>query len=340
MASTPRSAAVSPENICGRAMVPGRCGGYPLRPMSSAGTSRSDPTTVEASRGGLSPFVQGHLALFLAQFFFGMFPVFGRIALDPERGFGPWVVAAWRITFGAVAMGALAFWLHRSEWRPRREDLPRFAVCALMGIVANQALFLIGLNQSGAVDAGLVICLIPVWTWLIALGIRQERFVLRRGLGVVIAFAGMVPLAEQHGMGNALMAANTFCYAIYLVIAKPLTAKYPPLVVLAWVYLLSLPAMPFMMWGRSPLPAAPLEVVPWASMAYVLIGATVISYLLNLFALARVRSSTTAFYIYLQPMITAVGAYYFLEEPTPGNYLWAGVGLLIGGALVIERPKA
>jgi drug/metabolite transporter (DMT)-like permease len=308
--------------------------------MDGDSTTNPDHRAVGNSNKVMSPFMQGHFALFLAQFFFGMFPVFGRIALDPERGFDPWVVAAWRITFGSLAMGALAFCMHRSEWKPRREDLPRFAVCALMGIVANQALFLVGLNQSEAIDAGLVICLIPVWTWLIAVSCRQERFIMRRGLGVLIAFAGMVPLAQQHGMGNALMAANTFCYSVYLVIAKPLTAKYPPLVVLAWVYLLSLPATPFMVWGRSPLPAAPHEFVPWASMAYVLIGATVLSYLLNLYALARVRSSTTAFYIYLQPLITAVGAYYFLDEATPGNYLWAGVGLLIGGVLVIERPKS
>ena len=52
------------------------------------------------------------------------------------------------------------------------------------------------------------------------------------------------------------------------------------------------------------------------------------------------RSSTTAFYIYLQPLITAVGAYFILEEATPGNYLWAGIGLVVGGVLVIERPKS
>ena len=302
--------------------------------------SKGDPNA--SVRTESANVARGHLALFVAQFFFGLFPVFGVIALDRERGcFDPFALAAWRIAFGGLVMGGIAFAVHRRSWMPRREDLPRFLACALLGIIANQGLFLYGLDQSEAVDAGLVICLIPVWTWLIAVAVRQERFVWKRGLGVAIAFAGTIPLTEidGNGYGNLLMAANTLCYSVYLVIAKPLTAKYPPLVVLAWVYLFSMPAVVGLLWGRSPLPASPELWTPWLSLAYVLIGATVLSYLLNLYALARVRSSTTAFYIYLQPLITACGAAWILGTPMRSEYMWAGLGLLIGGFLVLSRPK-
>jgi drug/metabolite transporter (DMT)-like permease len=182
-------------------------------------------------------------------------------------------------------------------------------------------------------------CMIPVWTWLIAVGVRQERFRWKRALGVALAFAGTVPLAQMRLTGNGLMIANTLCYSIYLVIAKPLTAKYPPLVVLAWVYLLSLPAVPFLLLGRSLLPAAPGDAEIWWSFGYVLVGATVLSYVLNLFGLARVRSSTTAFYIYLQPLITAVAAWWMLGEEVPGTYAFAAVGLVLGGVLVLDRRR-
>jgi drug/metabolite transporter (DMT)-like permease len=128
----------------------------------------------------------GHLALVCAQFCFGLFPVFGRWVFAPG-GFTPLAVASWRILFGGLVLGSLAFALHgRRAWL-RREDWRRMAACALLGVVLNQALFLEGLQRSTAVNAGLIMCLIPVFTFLLAALARLERFEWSRALGVAIA---------------------------------------------------------------------------------------------------------------------------------------------------------
>ena len=70
------------------------------------------------SEGGSE--ASGHLALVAVQLLFGVFPVFGRVAMDPERGFAPFAVAAGRIGFGAVVFGLLAVAVHgRGAWPPR-----------------------------------------------------------------------------------------------------------------------------------------------------------------------------------------------------------------------------
>ena len=47
-------------------------------------------------------------------------------------------------------------------------------------------------------------------------------------------------------VGNLLIAANCLCYSVYLVALKPLRGRYPTVVMMAWVYLLSLPAVPWL----------------------------------------------------------------------------------------------
>ena len=286
----------------------------------------------------------GHVALAAVQLFFGLFPVIGLAAMNPETGFSPWALATWRISVGALALGAIAFAVHGRRAWPGKRDLGWLAVHAVLGITLNQGLFLMGLARSTAINAGLLICLIPVFTFAIAAAAGREPFSARRGLGVVIALVSALPLflsrgaglAGDHAFGNLLLTANMLSYALYLVFSKRLTERHPPLVVIAWVYLLSVPWLPFFVL-QAPLGPREASAPVFAAFAYVLIFPTVLAYLLNMFALSRLASSTTAFYVFAQPFITAVAAYFVLGERLEPALLPAALGLFTGLALVVKR---
>ena len=290
----------------------------------------------------------GHAALVVVQLCFGLFPVFGLLAMDPAHGFEALGVASWRILGGTLALGLLGAWRHGRDYLPPRAEWGKLLLLALFGIVLNQGLFLIGLSRSTATNAGLIICLVPVFTFTVAALARQEVFQWTRALGVAFALAGTAPLIFSGGaeflgdyaFGNLLMVANALCYSIYLVLSKPLTARYPALLVIAWVYLFSVPFVPLFLARGSMAPAPGATAAVWGSLAYVLVFATVLGYLLNVFALARVRASTTAVYVYVQPLITGVASYYLLEERLSPGMLRAAVLLFIGIALVSRRPRA
>lgn len=301
----------------------------------------------DTPRSALAPgALAGHLALVGVQLCFGLFPVFGRSAMEPGRGFDPFAVAAWRVVGGAAIVGALAFAFYGRRALPARAALPRLFGLALAGIVANQALYLSGLARSTAGNAGLMMCTIPVFTFTVAVILRQERFSPLRACGVALSLVGVLPMVlgggaslfGEHALGNLLMAGNSLCYACYLVLSKPLRRETPAVVLLFWNYALALPFVPLFLLGRSPLPAAN-EADIWLSLAYVVLLPTVVGYLLNVFALGRVRASTTAVYIYLQPIISALGGWWLLEERVGANAAWAAVGLFLGVWLV-TRPTS
>src|SRR5262245_39697851 len=159
--------------------------------------------------------IAGHFALVFVQAFFGLFPVFGMLAM---RTFTPFSIVVWRMAFGAASLAAIALALHGRAAIPRRGDWVRLAACSFLGVTVNMTLYLEGLSRSTAPNAGLMMCLIPVFTFVIAAGVGQERFHASRALGVGIALVGASmlfwaeepDLASRHAFGNLLMAANTF----------------------------------------------------------------------------------------------------------------------------------
>jgi drug/metabolite transporter (DMT)-like permease len=287
---------------------------------------------------------QGVVALLVVQLLFGLFPVFGKYAFVD---FSPRSVTAWRIAVGALSLGAIALLVHGRAALVRREDLGRLLLCALFGVVFNMALFLEGLRRSTAISTALLLPLIPVFTAVVAIVLRQERFDRVRAGGMLLAFAGAsillfgrgAGLDPAHLSGNLLVVANEVFYAIYLVIARPLLARYPPLVVVAWVFGLSAWAAPLLVLGEDPLPSG-ASMQSWWSLLYIVVGPTVLTYMLNVYALARVSASTTASFIFIQPAITVLASQMWLREPLPENMVLSTVLTFAGVWIVARRPAA
>ena len=287
----------------------------------------------------------GHAALVLVQVCFALFPVFGRVLFEGGL-FSPFSIAVWRIGFGAASLLAIAFLLHGRRALPRPRDLPILLVCSILGVTANMTLYLEGLSRSTATNAGLMMCLIPVFTFAIAAAVKQEVFQLSRAFGVLVALigAGLLvwaeepDLAREHGLGNLLMAMNTLCYAFYLVVSRPLLVRCPAIVLIAWVFALAVPFAPFLARGVDLAPRAPASA--WWSLVFILVFPTSVAYLLNAWALARLRASTTAMYIYAQPLVTGVVSRIFLGEKLSRGTVVSGACIFAGIWLVARRRPA
>jgi drug/metabolite transporter (DMT)-like permease len=288
--------------------------------------------------------VEGHIALVAVQFCFGLFPVFGVIALRPG-GFSPLSIAAWRMLFGAATLLVVAFALHGRRALPSWRDMGWLLIGSLLGVTLNMVLYLEGLARSTPTNAALIMSLIPVFTFAIAVIVGQERVARLRVLGIVIALVGVSSrfwaerpeLAQGHALGNLLMVGNAACYSGYFVVTRPLLARLPPIVVTAWVFALSVPFVPIFAHGETLVPATAMA-THWKALAFILLFPTLMAYVLNTIALARLSASTAAIYVYLQPLITATASVVILGEVMTPAMLFAGA-LVFAGIWLVSRPQ-
>jgi drug/metabolite transporter (DMT)-like permease len=216
----------------------------------------------------------------------------------------------------------------------------------MLGVVLNMGLFIVGLSYTTAVNAVLVITTIPVFTYALAVAMGKETLGPHRAVGIAVALAGVLyligtsyQLSPRGALGDFLVMLNCLCYSAFLVLARPMTQRYDPLSLTTWMFVVGaivfLP-LAFVFGLRGQFAAASMESLGW--MLYIILGATVLTYVLNTRVLRHVPASTVAIFTYVQPIFTAVAAYLILGAALEWKVLPAAV-LVFAGVWLVARQK-
>ncbi len=279
-----------------------------------------------------------HAALLSVQVMFGTLPLAGQVAMEHITPTG---LATLRICGAAVVLGLVA---GRRLGSIRASDLPWLALFAGLGVVGNQVLFLMGLARSTQINASILITTIPVFTVAFALLLRKERASARRIMGVAVGLCGALlitrverfDLSDGTVAGNLMILVNAAFWSLHLVLARRLLERLDSLVVLAWMFIIG--AVPMLLLGGGDVAAAvgTATARSWGAAAWAVAVPTILSYLVNMWALGRVEASSVAIYVYLQPVVAGV-----LAVLVAGEVLTVRTGvsalLIFAGVALVQR---
>src|SRR4029079_13056594 len=134
---------------------------------------------------------------------------------------------------------------------PRRADLPRFLLCALIGPVLHISAVTYGMNLSTAFSSSLVLTCQPLFTLAILAWLGVERLRRQPVAGTRVALVAIVlSLADKFaagfsraGLGDLTLLVAGAAFSTYTVLSRPLADRYGPLIVLAYTLLFSMPVM-------------------------------------------------------------------------------------------------
>ena len=246
---------------------------------------------------------------------------------------------------------AILFWLVSlfiPQQKISRSDLPKMLLCALLGMVVNMLCFFKGIELSTPINSAVLITITPILVFVFSALLIKERLILPRILGVVLGFIGAFVLivfgneiredAPNIPLGNALFIVNASSFGMYLVLVKSLSAKYTTVHLLKWLFLFGfIMALPisFTEFSRVNWVTLPFEAI-WR-FAFVIIGTTFMTYLLNVYALKQLKASTVGVFTYLQPLIGIAYAIMVGADGLTAYKLSAGSVVLLGVYLVTKR---
>ena len=248
-----------------------------------------------------------------------------------------------RLVIGSIALGAVA--VSRGLPKPSGRDwLGLVAIGVLWFGVYNLAL-----NQGEHhVDAGtsaMLIQISPVLIALLATLFLGERFTTWLGLGLVLAFAGVVLIGVSQPGGHNDVAGVLLCllaalvYSIALVVQKPLVSRLSALHV-TWLACTvgAVVCLPFAGQLVDNTRDASASDIWWV--VYLGLFPTAIAFTTYAFALRHMTASSLGITTYLVPPLTIVMGWLFLGETPPGMAYVGGALALVGVAVARRKLRA
>ncbi len=269
------------------------------------------------------------------------------------KGLMPHVIQPFGFIVLRVGGAAILFWilsLFTKSEKIESKDWWRIFACAIFGMVLNMLMFFKGLSLSTPINSAVSMTITPVLLLLLTALILRERITWIKTLGIFIGLSGALVLilfqektqsnAPNIPLGNLLFVLNAISYSFYLILVKPLVAKYKAITLLKFFFLISLCI-------NLPIGYSELIQVEWTQltfseigpMLFVVVATTFLTYLFNIFALKQLSPSTVGVFIYLQPVVATVFA--ILAGADTLNALRVGAACLIfvGVFLSTRKPK-
>jgi Predicted permeases len=290
--------------------------------------------------------IKGHLALFVAYVIFGLnTPISKAIFIDGE-------VSAMALTFYRFAGASALFWLF-SLFSGKEKVIPRdlflLFIASLFGILINQMPFVVGLSLTSPIDASVITTTVPMLTMVLAALFLKEPITWLKTLGVFIGAAGALLLilngntAEQ---GTASVTGNLLCFlaslsfAIYLTAYKRLINRYSPTTLMKWMFLFAtLCSLPLCWKDITTVNYVSLPKNIYLDIAFVVVLATFVSYLLIPIGQKALRSTVVGMYNYLQPLIASLIAV-VIGMDTFGWMKGIAALLIFLGVYVVTQSKS
>ncbi len=258
--------------------------------------------------------------------------------------FSPGALSLGRLVVGTLALGAV---LVPRGWRaPTRTEWIRLVTIGVLWFGLYNVALNAGERRVDAGTAAMLIQLSPILVALLAAAFLGERATLALGIGLVVAFAGVVLIATSTSqdttrdlLGVALCLVSAAAYAVSLVVQKPLVARLPAIqVTWAACAIGMVVCLPFAGALTGELQDASASDIGWV--VYLGLFPTAVAFTTYAFALSRMSAGNLSVTTYLVPPLTVLMSWLVLDEAPPSMAYVGGALCLLGVAITRRRPRA
>ncbi|WP_144506527.1 DMT family transporter [Bacillus mycoides] len=211
----------------------------------------------------------------------------------------------------------ITFLMERSL-RIERKDWLRLLAVGIVGTTMYQTMFMLSVKYTSVTNASLLIAMSPIFTGILAVLHKQERFSMKVQIGSILSFIGAALVLLTGHSGGASYEYAWFGNLIGIV----------PLVVYCLFNVNTLT------W--------PVDVLSWGSLAYSLVFATIFGLAMWYVGISKIGSTKVMVYMYLVPLFAVIFAAVTIGEQINIMQLVGGFIIFIGLYVVkkggIKKP--
>jgi drug/metabolite transporter (DMT)-like permease len=222
---------------------------------------------------------------------------------------------------------------------------------AIIGIAGHTLLQAYGLLYTTAIHTGWIVAIMPVFITIAARLFLGEKITPKKSIGILVGFLGVFLIISKgvfslsifgfsSTFGDFLILLSALTWTAFTVGGRGFLSRFPPLTTITPVMIIGcLITFPFswLKWEWNVL--FHLSLSGWMSLLFLGIFCSGLAYFLWYGALVRRDSSTVGTYLYLEPLVTLIGAYFCLNEEIHWITLIGGGMILLGVYMATHRNE-
>jgi drug/metabolite transporter (DMT)-like permease len=213
---------------------------------------------------------------------------------------------------------------------------------AIVGISGHTLLQAFGLIYTTAINTGWIVAIMPIFITVAARFYSGEAITGRKIGGILLGFIGVFLVISKgvfsisvfrfaSTFGDFLILISALTWTVFTVGGRGFLSRFSPLAAITPIMIVGgLVIFPstWLKWEWNIL--FNLSLQGWISILFLGIFCSGMAYLFWYSALEKKESSTVGMYLYLEPLVTLIGAYYVLGEEMQWVTLTGGGMILLG----------
>lgn len=263
--------------------------------------------------------MKGHVAMLAANSMWGLMAPLAKFVMI-GGAVSSLVMTDLRV-FGAMIL----FWIFSFFQKPEHvghKDLMKLFVASLLAIVFNQGSYIFGVGMTSPVDASIITTSMPLIAMILAAIFLKEPITGKKILGIAVGASGalLLILGSSQASGTTVKGDNPLLgdvfvllaqcsYAFYFVLFKNFVTKYSAVTVMKWMFTYAfICLLPFSYSSLLATDWLALDGARIASILFVVVGATFLSYILIIVGQKNLRPTVAGMYNYIQPLLATIVA--------------------------------
>jgi drug/metabolite transporter (DMT)-like permease len=290
------------------------------------------------SNSKLLPYIEALFAVIV----WGASFIATKVAL---QDLSPITIVWLRFLIGVIILG-LTVVLRKQFALPEKKEWGYFALLGFLGITLHQWLQSNALQTSEASTTAWIVATTPVFMALLGWFLLKERLGWTKNLGILLAFLGVLVVVSKGDLGSIsigrfgapgdiLVLISSINWAVFSALSRRGLKSHPAslmmfyLMVFGWVFTTVLFLTTS---GMVEIPSVTFD--GWMAVGFLGIFCSGLAYIAWYDALKALTTAETGAFLYIEPLVAVVVAFFVLGEAITPASLIGGVVILFGVWLV------
>lgn len=254
----------------------------------------------------------------------------------------PVTIIILRLVLATILLTAIALYTKR----PFAINLKSHAWIFILSLVAVFHLWIqvTGLQYTTAANTGWIIGTAPIFMAIMGFIFYKEKVSFLQLAGILIALTGLVLLISKgeitnigliKNKGDLLVLGSAFTWGVYSIVNKKISLSYSPLMTILYLFLMmAVIIIPFNIDVQTISSIVNLSAIGWLMVFFLGIFCSGIAYVIWAQALRDMESAKVGAFLYFEPLVTVVAAWFFLTEEITLLMVFSGLLITVGVFIV------